>query len=96
VIVMTPSPSNKDLDAYRERLAAAYATLDEAKTGVEAGLDAVEGARDEARKLHDTATATNIFNNILADIHLAARALTDAIAGLPPLDETGVEEGDRD
>jgi hypothetical protein len=89
---MLTSPSAEDLEAFNERLAAAYATLDEAKTCVEAGLDAVEETRDEARRIFGTPEATSAFGNVLSDIHLAARTIASAIAGLPALDEGDANE----
>ena len=93
---MLTLPSAEDLGAFNERLAAAYATLDEAKTCVEAGLDAVEDTRDEARRIFGTPEATSAFGNVLSDIHLPARTIASAIAGLPAIDENDVEkEEDR-
>jgi hypothetical protein len=90
---MTPtSPSKEDLAAYRAALGAAYAALDEAKTDIDLALDDVQAARDEARSLYGTPEATSVFSNAIADIHLAARAIADAIDGLPALDEGDVEE----
>ena len=89
---MTASFSKEDLDAYREALGAAYATLDEASTHTDLARDDIERARDEARSAYGTAEATSVFNNALASIKLAARAITDAIVELPPLDEGDGEE----
>ena len=93
---MLPPPSAENLEAFNERLAAAYATLDDAKICVEAGLDAVEETRDEARRICGTPEATSAFGNVLSDIHLATRALNDAIDALPPLNESANKEEDNE
>jgi hypothetical protein len=84
------APAPEDLAAYEAALAAAYAALDEAKTDVDLALDAVEAARDEARRMYGTPEATSIFSGAISNIHLAARALADAIDALPALDENDV------
>jgi hypothetical protein len=89
---MKPSFSKEDLEAFNELLGAAYATLDEASSSVDSAHDDVQAARDEARALYGTSEATSSFNSPLADIKLAARAIADAIAGLPPLEEVNVEQ----
>ena len=90
-----PTPSKEDLAAYEAALADAHAAIDTAKTAADFALDDVQAARDEARKTYDTSTATRIFSDVIRDINLAARALRDAIDGLPALDEgDGEEEGE--
>jgi hypothetical protein len=89
---MTASVSKEDLEAVNTKLAVAYAALDEAKSGVDLAIDDVQAARDEARRVFGTPEATSSFSNPLANAHLAARALADAIAELPALDEGDVEE----
>jgi hypothetical protein len=84
------NPAPEDLAAYEAALASAYAALDEAKTDVDFALEDVEGARDEARRVFGTPEATSAFSNAIADIHLAGRALADAIDALPALDENDV------
>jgi hypothetical protein len=88
---MTTSPSKEDLDAYREALGAAYATIDEAKTHVETARERIEEAKDEARRLFDPSTAAGIFNGVLSDADLADRAIVDMIDGMPALEEEDTE-----
>jgi hypothetical protein len=91
---MTTSPSKEDLDAYRERLGAAYAALDAAGASVDLARDDVEEARDAASTAFGTPEATSIFSDAISDCTLAARAIADAVDALPPLDEDdGKEEG---
>lgn len=87
VTAMAASISKEDLDAYTEALAAAYRTLEAVGTRIGNAHDDVERAADEARRNHDPATATRLFQAVLADIGLADRAIGDAQDGLPPIDE---------
>lgn len=89
---MAASPSKEDLAAFHEALAASYTALDELKTDVKSALDDVQAARDEARSLFGTPEATSVFGNALSNIHLAGRAIADAIDALPALDEDDVSE----
>jgi hypothetical protein len=88
-MAMADSPS--DLDAYREALATAIAAVEAAKFNVIDAIDDIELARDALRRLFGTSSATSIFNNPIADAHLAARALDDALDDLPVLPETEEE-----
>jgi hypothetical protein len=93
-MAMADTPPH-DVDAFHASLAVAIATIEEAMFSAEAAIDDVQVARDSMLRLFGTAAATGAFNNPIADIYVAIRALADALGGLPPLpeDTDQTEEG---
>jgi hypothetical protein len=89
------SPTPEARQAFYQKLATAYASIDAVKTRAETALDATEAARDAARALHGTADGTGIFNAPLGDLNLIVRLAAHAISELPALDDGEEEDSEK-
>jgi hypothetical protein len=89
------APAPEAVEAYDAALRAGYEALEAAASALDIARDEIESARDEARAMFGTPEAASTFSNLLADLHLAVRTITDIVAALPALDEgSTAEEGD--